>query len=175
MTSGRRVLLNKTAGKIGVERTLRPFRGRVRLVITSPPYPGVHVLYHRWQYRGRKETAAPYVIANVNDGSGGSFYTFGSRTPTGMQNYFATLEASFASIRPLLAPDALVLNYSNPLTRVSLALTRYTKLRIVGLCHGVAMAYSKVGRVIGWITAPENSDEESDEVRARLHELGYMG
>src|SRR5437867_3349173 len=31
-----------------------------------------------------------------------------------------------------LAPDALVLNYSNPLTRVSLALTRYTKLRIVG-------------------------------------------
>ena len=25
------------------------------LVITSPPYPGIHVLYHRWQVDGRKE------------------------------------------------------------------------------------------------------------------------
>src|SRR5262249_14765497 len=38
------------------------------LVITSPPYPGVHVLYHRWQINGRRETAAPYWIANLADG-----------------------------------------------------------------------------------------------------------
>ena len=30
-----------------------------KLVITSPPYPGIHVLYHRWQVDGRKETPAP--------------------------------------------------------------------------------------------------------------------
>jgi alpha-galactosidase len=65
-----------------------------------------------------------------------------------------------------LAPNALVLNYSNPLTRVCLALTRYTDLRVVGLCHGIAMAYSKVGRVMGWITAAEDSPEEEPEEQA---------
>ena len=34
-----------------------------RLVVTSPPYPGVHVLYHRWQIGGGKETPAPFWIA----------------------------------------------------------------------------------------------------------------
>jgi len=29
-----------------------------KLILTSPPYPGVHVLYHRWQVDGRKETPA---------------------------------------------------------------------------------------------------------------------
>lgn len=33
------------------------------LILTSPPYPGVHVLYHRWQVQGRKETPAPFWIA----------------------------------------------------------------------------------------------------------------
>ena len=32
------------------------------LVVTSPPYPGVHVLYHRWQVDGRRETAAPCLL-----------------------------------------------------------------------------------------------------------------
>ena len=32
-----------------------------KLVLTSPPYPGVHVLYHRWQVDGRKETPAPFL------------------------------------------------------------------------------------------------------------------
>ncbi|MBA3897197.1 MAG: hypothetical protein H0X36_08730, partial [Sphingomonadaceae bacterium] len=50
-----------------------------RLVLTSPPYPGVHVLYHRWQVDGRKETPAPFWIANRLDGSGESYYTLGHR------------------------------------------------------------------------------------------------
>jgi alpha-galactosidase len=62
-----------------------------------------------------------------------------------------------------LAPDALVINYSNPLTRVCLAISRYTDLRLVGLCHGVAMAYPKIGRVMGWITAPEDTAQEREE------------
>lgn len=35
-----------------------------KLVLTSPPYPGVHVVYHRWQILGRKETPAPFWLAN---------------------------------------------------------------------------------------------------------------
>jgi hypothetical protein len=46
---------------------------RPRLVVTSPPYPGVHVLYHRWQVDGRKETPAPFWIANRVDGDGAAY------------------------------------------------------------------------------------------------------
>jgi alpha-galactosidase len=37
-----------------------------------------------------------------------------------------------------LCPDALMLNYSNPEGRVCLAIRRYTSVKAVGLCHGVA-------------------------------------
>jgi hypothetical protein len=40
-----------------------------KLVLTSPPYPGVHVLYHRWQVDGRKETPLPFMIAGKLDGA----------------------------------------------------------------------------------------------------------
>ena len=62
-----------------------------KLVITSPPYPGVHVLYHRWQIHGRKETSAPYWIANCLDGHGGSHYTLGHREEIGLRKYFLNL------------------------------------------------------------------------------------
>jgi len=103
-----RVLLYRTAvgleeEPIFVERGVRP-----RLVFTSPPYPGVNVLYHRWQYKGRKETPAPYWIANVPDGDGQSFYIGGSRTPTGLRNYFDMITGAFRSVTRILAPDGYV-------------------------------------------------------------------
>jgi hypothetical protein len=81
---------------------------RAQLVLTSPPYPAVHVLYHRWQLFGRKETPAPYWLTNMNDGNDASFYTMGSRTPLGLQNYFRNIEESFRSIRALIAPSAII-------------------------------------------------------------------
>ena len=56
-----------------------PATATAEAVVTSPPYPGVHVLYHRWQVLGRRETAAPYWITESNDGQGASFYTFCDR------------------------------------------------------------------------------------------------
>lgn len=79
-----------------------------KLVITSPPYPGVHVLYHRWQVLGRRETPAPYWITNLRDGHGGSHYTMGSRSALGVRNYFRNLLASFVNLRRMLSPDAHV-------------------------------------------------------------------
>ena len=35
------------------------------------------------------------------------------------------------------APGALIINFSNPMTRVCLAINRYTKVKVVGLCHGL--------------------------------------
>ncbi len=78
------------------------------LVLTSPPYPGVHILYHRWQIKGRRETPAPFWISGQLDGKGLSYYTMGSRTPTGINNYFESIQKSFAHIHKLLSNDALV-------------------------------------------------------------------
>jgi hypothetical protein len=119
--TGHRLLLNQDAVSMEALPALEAFRGRVRLVVTSPPYPGVHVLYHRWQYRGRKETAAPYWIAGIPDGHPGSFYTGGSRTPTGRSRYFDMIEAAFRSMRSLLDRDALVVQlvgFSNTATQL---------------------------------------------------------
>lgn len=79
-----------------------------RLVLTSPPYPSVHVLYHRWQVDGRRETPAPYYLARANDGPGLSYFTLGGRSQVGEQSYFLRLQEIYSAIRPLITSDALV-------------------------------------------------------------------
>jgi alpha-galactosidase/6-phospho-beta-glucosidase family protein len=71
-----------------------------------------------------------------------------------------------------IAPEALVLNYSNPMSRVCLAAARYTNARVVGLCHQIGHAYHEVGRVLGWITAPDGTEEEIAEAGAVAKRLG---
>jgi hypothetical protein len=84
-------------------------QNRPKLVITSPPYPGVHVLYHRWQVFGRRETPAPFWIADCVDGKGSSFYTFGDRrNHEHERQYFRMLLTAFKEIRKVIAEDALV-------------------------------------------------------------------
>lgn len=69
-----------------------------KLIITSPPYPGVHVLYHRWQVDGRKESPAPFFIAKALDGSGESYYTMGGRSARGLAAYFDQLGDALRSL-----------------------------------------------------------------------------
>ncbi len=69
-----------------------------RLVVTSPPYPGIHVLYHRWQVDGRREAPAPFWIAGKLDGAGSSYYTMGDRKSPGLRSYFENLKETFNSI-----------------------------------------------------------------------------
>jgi len=99
-------------------RKRAPFRhGQLAdLVVTSPPYPGVHVLYHRWQVRGRRETPAPFWITASEDGHGASFYTFGGRHRSN-RIYFSRLWATFRSIRAITRTGAFVVQvvaFTNP-------------------------------------------------------------
>ncbi|MDI7275767.1 MAG: alpha-glucosidase/alpha-galactosidase [Anaerolineae bacterium] len=48
-----------------------------------------------------------------------------------------------------LAPRALVMNFTNPESRICLALSRYTGVRFVGLCHGIGMGYDSIGVITG--------------------------
>ena len=80
-----------------------------KLVITSPPYPGVHVLYHRWQVLGGKESPAPFWIADCLDGQGSAFYTFGDRRKqTHEEEYFGRLQRAFTEVHKVVAKNAVV-------------------------------------------------------------------
>lgn len=48
-----------------------------------------------------------------------------------------------------LCPQALVLNYSNPESRIILALGKYSRVKAVGLCHGVYMGRNDVAHIMG--------------------------
>ena len=81
---------------------------RPRLVITSPPYPGIHVLYHRWQIHGGKETPAPFWIANRLDGDGAAYYTMGDRKTHALGKYFLQLRAALDSVAAVCDHDTTV-------------------------------------------------------------------
>ncbi len=82
--------------------------GPADLVVTSPPYPGIHMLYHRWQVDGRKETDAPYWIAARSDGAGTSFYNFADRRREAEDRYFEKAERSFSAVRRVTRKGGLV-------------------------------------------------------------------
>lgn len=91
--------------------------GKARLVVTSPPYPGVHILYHRWQVDGRKESPAPYWIAGKLDGSGAAYYNFGSRHNESNDDYFEAAYRTLKSVREVVADDAWIVQliaFSDP-------------------------------------------------------------
>ena len=106
--TGKRSLLSYSASNGLLARVMHRRGFRPKLVLTSPPYPGVHMLYHRWQVMGRRETPAPYWLADVKDGHGASFYTMGSRSPAGVDKYFTRLTTAYTNIRRVVAPDARV-------------------------------------------------------------------
>ena len=93
-----------------------------KLILTSPPYPGVHVLYHRWQVDGRKETAAPFWIANKLDGSGASYYTLGCRHAKDNWTYFDGLKSALTSLARMCDQETTIVQvvaFSDPAKQLS--------------------------------------------------------
>jgi len=103
--------------KDAIERKVGRLLPKPKLVLTSPPYPGVHVLYHRWQINGRRETPAPYWLADLRDGHGESYYTLGGRSTKGQLDYFLRLTRTFESLRGVIDSNAVVVQlvgFSDP-------------------------------------------------------------
>lgn len=71
--------------------------------------------------------------------------------PGGLSHALRTIELVLGIAREVekLAPDAYLINFTNPLSRVCLALTRYTNLKVVGMCHQINKAYYVVGHILG--------------------------
>jgi len=119
--TSKRVLCLGTINEAMHDRNFAILSTMPKLVLTSPPYPGVHVLYHRWQVAGRRETPAPYWLAALKDGHGESHYTLGGRSMTGLKSYFIKLTDIFWDLRQFIDPDALVVQlvaFSDPDTQL---------------------------------------------------------
>ena len=101
------VLIHDSAENISTHAAFSGTK-RADLVVTSPPYPGVHVLYHRWQVDGRRETSAPYWIANCLDGQGSAYYNFGTRHQDGHDDYFAASLRTLRSIRSVMKDGGVI-------------------------------------------------------------------
>lgn len=88
----------------------KSFKGTEKpsLILTSPPYPGVHALYHRWQVNGRRETPAPFWIANCLDGQGASYYTLGDRKTPNLKSYFDQIKTIFNSLSKISDSNTLI-------------------------------------------------------------------
>ncbi len=58
-----------------------------------------------------------------------------------------------------LCPDALVLNFTNPVPRISMAVDRYSCVRAIGLCHGIGGQLGNLAGVMG--IDPSNLDAKA--------------
>jgi DNA modification methylase len=151
--SFRIVCLNRSVVGIEEEPVFKKV-GAPKLILTSPPYPGVHVLYHRWQINGRKETPAPFWIANAQDGYGLSFYTMGDRKQKGLKRYYELLFEAYKSMARIANEDTFfvqMVGFSKP----SVQLPKYLKtIEAAGLseCKFPAIANMPDGRL--WRTVP---------------------
>lgn len=138
--TARRKLYCGTIQEAIQDKNFARFLHRPKIVLTSPPYPGVHILYHRWQVRGRRETPVPYWLADLRDGHGESFYTLGGRSKRGLEEYFVKLTEMFDSLRQLIEPSAIVIQlvaFSAPEAQLSsflnaMSLAGYEEVSLFG-------------------------------------------
>jgi hypothetical protein len=149
------VLTNMDAARIDQAETFSGQGRRASFVLTSPPYPGVHMLYHRWQVDGRKETPAPYWIAGCQDGQGAAFYNFGGRRDPAAEEYFECSLSTLTAIRRVMNDGAFIvqlLAFNKPDSQ----LERYlTNMRLAGFTEVFPFrAAGKLARERIWRDVP---------------------
>ncbi len=77
-------------------------------------------------------------VLGENGGPGGLFHTL------------RNVPVMLAVCRDMeeLCPDAWLINYTNPESRVCLAINRYTRIKAIGLCHGIFMGMGTVADIV---------------------------
>lgn len=78
--------------------------------------------------------------------------------------------ADFASDMEEVCPDALFLNYTNPMAMLSGYMQRYTGVNTVGLCHSVQTCSSDLFRDLGM----EDKLEGRRELIAGINHMGWL-
>ncbi len=95
-------------------------------------------------------------VYGENGGPGGMFHTLRNMGP--MLHIAERMEQ--------LCPDAWLINYTNPEAKLVEAISKLTKIKAVGVCHGFAMGAGQISRIL---EMPE------DELEIRGHGLNHFG
>ncbi|TFH15961.1 alpha-glucosidase/alpha-galactosidase [Candidatus Bathyarchaeota archaeon] len=82
-------------------------------------------------------------VIGENGGPGGLFHTWRNLPP--VLDIAYTMEE--------VCPDAWLLNYTNPVPRLCMAIDRYTDIKTVGLCHEVEHQLQRLASLMGIPTA----------------------
>ncbi|HUV33575.1 MAG TPA: hypothetical protein VMW22_01495 [Candidatus Desulfaltia sp.] len=98
--------------------------------------------------RWRLDWEIPYrhgikQVIGENGGPGGLFHT--------LRNIPPVMDIAHDMVDH--CPDALLLNYTNPVPRLCLAVSRYTDIKVVGLCHEVEHQLQRLAPKMGVPTA----------------------
>jgi alpha-galactosidase len=72
------------------------------------------------------------------------------------QRHIPVLLEIAREIEQYAKPDALFMNYANPMAMNTWAVNKYTNVRHLGLCHGVEHGFAQICRVLG--IKPEDTD-----------------
>lgn len=102
------ICLNRSSDTLIDCHELNLLPAKPKLIITSPPYVGVHMLYHQWQVNSRKRTRAPFWIINSLDGQGSAFYTFGHYQSHAKKTYFDVAKKAYTSIRSIIHEEGII-------------------------------------------------------------------
>ena len=78
-------------------------------------------------------------IYGENGGPGGLFHALRNMKPS----------IKIAQTMEKVCPDAWLLNYTNPLTKLCQALTSISRIKTVGLCHGVFAGKKQLSQLMG--------------------------
>jgi hypothetical protein len=103
-----RKLIQSSASRLSAQSFGEP-HCKASLVVTSPPYLGVHVLYNKWQLAGRKELRAAFYLADCDDLGGAANYTIVHRAARNHSVYYSEICKSFQAVSKLLASRAYVI------------------------------------------------------------------
>jgi len=105
-------------------------------VVSAIEVPPREILWRRdYELTLKYGVHQPY---GENGGPGGFAHT--------LRNVLPVLEIAHAMDQA--CPDAWFLNFSNPMVRICDAIARYSKVKVVGLCHQIFAGYGMVGYVL---------------------------
>ncbi len=149
----------------GVDR--REHLSGARFVVLSVEVPPREKLWRLdWEIPLRHGLRQPY---GENGGPGGMMHTFRQLPPI----------LAIARDMEELCPGALLINFSNPLPRLSRAITKYTNIAVVGKCHQIKVGYALAAVLLRQrygIEAPDDIALHSNVSNVGLiNQLGQQG
>lgn len=138
MTALARLMNDKTGAGLKIEASteLRPTLSGAGFVINSTAIERNRLW--RLDFEVPKKHGIRHSLGE-NGGPGGLFFTL--RTLPLVFDFIHAMEE--------LCPQAYFLNFSNPESRIILAIGKYSRIRCIGLCHGIFMSQGDIARILG--------------------------